>query len=91
MRHGELLVAMDRHDIDILAVNETWLRFGLPEEWRAPGVSLVPLASYPAPQPVAVSSRGGGVGFCIFDEVSQCVCWHIHLLTCRTNVDKSDN
>ncbi|XP_026328190.1 uncharacterized protein LOC113236375 [Hyposmocoma kahamanoa] len=52
---------MDRHDVDIMAINETWLRDG--EEGRAPSVTGYRLRHIP--RPPAMRSRGGGVGFYI--------------------------
>ena len=58
-RHEEFLVAMQRHEADIVAINETWLREG--EEARAPAPPGYRLRH--VPRPPAVRSRGGGVGF----------------------------
>jgi hypothetical protein len=58
-KHDEFLVAMDRHSVDIMAINETWLRVG--EEGRAPSPPGYRLRH--VPRPAAVRSRGGGVGF----------------------------
>lgn len=60
-RHDEFLVAMDRNDVDIMAINETWLREG--EDSRASSVPGYRLCHIPCP--AAVRSRGGGVGFYI--------------------------
>lgn len=60
-RHDEFLVAMERHSVDIMAINETWLREG--EEGRAPAVPGYRLRHVPRPQ--GVRARGGGVGFYI--------------------------
>ncbi|VVC95456.1 unnamed protein product [Leptidea sinapis] len=59
--HEELIVAVERHCIDILAMNETWLRPG--EEGRAPNISGYSLRHIPRPR--EVRERGGGVGFYI--------------------------
>lgn len=60
-RHDEFLVAMQRHDVDVMAINETWLRQG--EEGRAPAVPGYRLRH--VPRPAEVRARGGGVGFYI--------------------------
>lgn len=59
--HEEFLVALERHNVDILGLNETWLRSG--EEGRAPKVAGYRLCHLPRPE--AIRSRGGGVGFYI--------------------------
>ncbi|XP_045458110.1 uncharacterized protein LOC123668419 [Melitaea cinxia] len=65
--HDELVVAIDRHRLDILALNETWLKEG--EEGRAPIVPGYRLRH--KPRPVAASrSRGGGVGYYIKKGIS---------------------
>lgn len=60
-RHDEFLYAMDRHNVDVMALNETWLRDG--EEGRAPVVPGYQLRHIP--RSAEVRSRGGGVGFYI--------------------------
>lgn len=60
-RHEEFLAALLKNDIDILAVNETWLREG--EEATAPNISGYRLRH--VPRPPGLRSRGGGVGFYI--------------------------
>ncbi|KOB51865.1 hypothetical protein OBRU01_27005, partial [Operophtera brumata] len=65
-KHDELVVAIDRFPVDILATNETWLREG--EEARAPSVPGYRLRHAPRPHrsaAVAGRARGGGVGFYI--------------------------
>lgn len=57
--HDEFLVAMDDIAVDIMAINETWLRQG--EEGRAPCVPGYRLRHVPRPR--SVRGRGGGVGF----------------------------
>lgn len=58
-RHDEFIVAMKRHVVDIMAINETWLHKG--EEGRAP---VVPGYRFQhTPRPVEIRNRGGGVGF----------------------------
>lgn len=52
-RHDEFIAAMLDHDVDIMALNETWLRPG--EEGRAPvvpGYSLIH-----TPRPAAIRAR----------------------------------
>lgn len=58
-RHDEFLVALERHAVDILAVNETWLREG--EDALAPSPRGYRLRHIPRPK--GRFSRGGGVGF----------------------------
>lgn len=55
------VVAILRNDIDVLAINETWLRAG--EEARAPVLPGYTLRHIPRPR--EIRSRGGGVGFYI--------------------------
>ena len=57
--HDEFLFAMDRHNVDIMAINETWLIDG--EDGRAPVVSGYFLRH--KPRPSGLRERGGGVGF----------------------------
>lgn len=59
--HDNFIDAITRNDIDILAVNETWLKPG--EEGRAP--TLTGYRLHHIPRPLTVRSRGGGVGFYI--------------------------
>lgn len=59
-RHDEFLVAMETLEVDIMAINETWLRQG--EEGRAPTVPGYRLRHVPRPAGVR-GGRGGGVGF----------------------------
>ncbi|XP_063831734.1 uncharacterized protein LOC135080943 [Ostrinia nubilalis] len=65
-KHEEFLVALDHHDVDILAINETWLRAG--EEGRAPAPPGYRLRH--VPRPSTVRSRGGGVGFYIKNGIN---------------------
>ncbi|KAH9641263.1 hypothetical protein HF086_016436 [Spodoptera exigua] len=58
----EFLVAMGNNSVDIMAVNETWLRRG--EDDRAPSVPGYKLKHIPRPLSVR-GGRGGGVGFYI--------------------------
>lgn len=60
-KHEEFVAAMMDHDVDILAINETWLREG--EEGRAPSVAGYKFIH--TPRPPAIRARGGGVGFFI--------------------------
>lgn len=60
-RHNEFLAALMRHDVDIMAINETWLRAG--EEKRAPAPPGYRLRHVPRDAAAAgARSRGGGVG-----------------------------
>ncbi|CAB3246044.1 unnamed protein product [Arctia plantaginis] len=65
-RHDEFLIAMDLHAVDIMAINETWLRSG--EDGRAPLVPGYRLRYIPRPISVR-GGRGGGVGFYIRNGV----------------------
>lgn len=65
-RHEEFLVALERRSVDIMAINETWLREG--EEQRAPSPPGYRLRH--TPRPLSVRSRGGGVGFYIRTGIS---------------------
>lgn len=60
-RHEEFIVMLERHAVDILAINETWLRAG--EESRAPAPYGYRLRH--VPRPTTIRPRGGGVGFYI--------------------------
>ena len=55
------MVSLENHPVDIMAINETWLREG--EEARAPAPPGYRLRH--TPRPAGVRSRGGGVGFYI--------------------------
>ncbi|CAG4978339.1 unnamed protein product [Colias eurytheme] len=52
--HEEFIVAVGRHNVDILALNETWLRAG--EEGRAPRMPGYRLKHIP--RPVSIRNRG---------------------------------
>ncbi|KAJ8732388.1 hypothetical protein PYW07_014987 [Mythimna separata] len=58
----EFLIAMSQHSVDIMAINETWLRPG--EEGRAPKVPGYRLKHVPRPATMR-GGRGGGVAFYI--------------------------
>lgn len=58
----EFLIAMSQHSVDIMAINETWLRSG--EEGRAPKVPGYRLKHVPRPVTIR-GGRGGGVAFYI--------------------------
>lgn len=58
--HDDFIDLMERQPVDILAVNETWLRQG--EEGRAPVLPGYNLRHVPRPLQVR-GGRGGGVGF----------------------------
>lgn len=62
--HDEFISAVSHHNVDLLAINETWLRDG--EEGRAPTVPGYRLRH--TPRPAHVRARGGGVGFYIKHE-----------------------
>jgi hypothetical protein len=73
-RHTEFLVAMDRHNVDIMAINETWLRDG--EEARAPAPADYRLRH--VPRPADLRARGGGVGFYIKRGITARILAHPH-------------
>ncbi|CAH2108077.1 unnamed protein product [Euphydryas editha] len=64
--HEELVVALQEHEMDILAVNETWLKER--EEAIAPTIPGYRLRH--VPRSSDIRSRGGGVGFYIKCELS---------------------
>lgn len=66
-KHDEFLLAMHKHSVDIMAINETWLRPG--EDNRAPIVPGYRFKHNPRPQSIR-SGRGGGVGFYIKNNIS---------------------
>lgn len=59
IRHDEFVVAMGRHDVVIMAINETWLREG--EEGRAPALPGYQLCHIR--RPAAVRSGASGSVF----------------------------
>lgn len=61
-KHDEFIAALLGSDVDIMAINETWLRTG--EEGRAPSVPGYRLRHVPRSLSVK-KGRGGGVGFYI--------------------------
>ncbi|CAH2097892.1 unnamed protein product [Euphydryas editha] len=65
-RHDEFIYAMDKHNVDLMAINETWLKQG--EEGRAPHVPGYRLRHIPRPD--SLRSRGGGVGYYIRNGLS---------------------
>lgn len=58
--HDELIIAINNYQVDIMAINETWLREG--EEGRAPAVPGYKLRHIPRPVTIR-GGRGGGVAF----------------------------
>lgn len=60
--HDDFIAGMIKHNVEIMAVNETWLQAG--EEGRAPHVPGYCLRHVPRP-PTVRAGRGGGVGFYI--------------------------
>lgn len=64
--HDEFIVALLRHDVDVMAINETWLRTG--EEARAPVPPGYRLRHMP--RQAGSRSRGGGVGFYIKRDIN---------------------
>ncbi|CAG4980526.1 unnamed protein product [Colias eurytheme] len=78
--HEELLAAMEQHNVDVLGINETWLKEG--EEGRAPkftGYRFVHI-----PRPSHVRGRGGGVGFYVRNSLNVKVLKH----PCCLNVEQ---
>ncbi|KAG7301202.1 hypothetical protein JYU34_014077 [Plutella xylostella] len=59
--HDELIATVLRFDVDILAINETWLREG--EDEKAPVVPGYKLRHTPRPRGPRLRDRGGGCGF----------------------------
>lgn len=59
-KHDDFIASVVSHSLDVVAVNETWLRPG--EEGRAPTVPGYRLRHTPRPLTVR-GGRGGGVGF----------------------------
>lgn len=87
--HDELIVAMSLHSVDILAVNETWLRPN--EEDKAPHIPGYSLRSVPRPTSVR-GGRGGGVAFYVRKGlyVRNCthpVCTTVEQMWIRLNVN----
>lgn len=60
--HDDFIALIERNPVDILAINETWLRQG--GEARAPVLPGYSLRHVPRPVTVR-RGRGGGVGFYI--------------------------
>lgn len=71
--HDDIIAAVVNSHVDILAVNETWLRPN--EEAKAPIISEYNLRSAPRP-PCIGGGRGGGVAFYIRKDLNACVCQH---------------
>lgn len=69
-KHEELIVAMEHHSVDLMALNETWLRPG--EENRAPTIPNYQLRH--VPRSGCNNKRGGGVGFYIRRGVTVRIC-----------------
>uniref|UniRef100_A0A2A4IWQ4 Reverse transcriptase domain-containing protein n=1 Tax=Heliothis virescens TaxID=7102 RepID=A0A2A4IWQ4_HELVI len=63
----EFLIAMGNHSVDIMAINETWLRSG--EEDRAPSISGYKFRHIPRPVSTR-GGRGGGVAFYIRNGIN---------------------
>ncbi|XP_047984695.1 uncharacterized protein LOC125225161 [Leguminivora glycinivorella] len=66
-RHDEFVAALTCYDVDIMAINETWLRAG--QEARAPAPAGYRLRHVPR-APGGARTRGGGVGFYIKRGIS---------------------
>ncbi|PZC74075.1 hypothetical protein B5X24_HaOG208392 [Helicoverpa armigera] len=65
----EFLIAMGNHSVDIMAINETWLRKG--EEDRAPSLAGYKFKHTHVPRPVSTrGGRGGGVAFYIKNGIN---------------------
>lgn len=69
-KHNEFLLSVERHDPDILAINETWLKSG--QECCAP----MPGFRFLHSRKLGRRQRGGGVGFYIRRSLNirNCVC-----------------
>lgn len=63
----EFRVAMSCHRVDVMAINETWLRAS--QQDRAPSLPGYRLKHIPRPEHVR-RGRGGGVGFYIHNSIS---------------------
>lgn len=72
-RHEEFVVAIEKSAVDIMAINETWLRSG--EDGKAPVVDGYRLRHKPRPAAVR-GGRGGGVGFYIKRGINVRACPH---------------
>ncbi|KAH9637965.1 hypothetical protein HF086_010133 [Spodoptera exigua] len=66
-KQDEFLIAMGNHSVDIMAINETWLRSG--EEDRAPSISGYKFKHIPRPVSTR-GGRGGGVAFYIRNGIN---------------------
>lgn len=65
--HDDFIVNMEKYSVDLMAINETWLKLG--EDDKAPIVPNYRLRH--TPRPVAMKDgRGGGVGFYIRQGIS---------------------
>lgn len=76
-KHDEFIVAMQRHKVDVMAINETWLR--AQEEGKAPVIPGYRLRHLPRPRRARGTrdpDRGGGVGFYVRQGLSVRVCPH---------------
>ncbi|GBP78167.1 hypothetical protein EVAR_99202_1 [Eumeta japonica] len=71
--HDELPMAVLHHSVDILAINETWLRLG--EKDKAPNIPGYTLRSVPRRTDVH-RGRGGGVAFYVKKGLNVKICKH---------------
>lgn len=69
-KHEEFIVAIEHHRVDLMALNETWLRPG--EVARAPTITNYQLRH--VPRNGIGRKRGGGVGFYIRNGVTTRIC-----------------
>jgi exonuclease III len=72
-KHSEFIAAVERHQPDVIAINETWLRAG--GAGRAPAVSGYRLRH--VPRTLGTRKAGGGVGFYIKSSLSAQICDHV--------------
>ncbi|GBP26846.1 hypothetical protein EVAR_16426_1 [Eumeta japonica] len=68
------MIAVQQHNVDIITINETWLREGWRAEGRAPFVPNYRLRHIPRPH--AACARGGGVGFYVINGLTVPRCTH---------------
>lgn len=72
-RQNEFIVAAEHHDLDILSINETWLKEG--EDACAPVLSGYKFRH--TPRRLGARKSGGGVGFYIRKGINVRCCAHI--------------
>ncbi|KOB79219.1 putative reverse transcriptase [Operophtera brumata] len=70
--HESIIASFDRYSMDLIAINETWIRPG--EDDRAPTIPNYRLRHIP--RPAAIAGRGGGVGFYVRKGVAARIWTH---------------